>query len=138
MSLLAFAIGVATAEDIPTHLPYVCNGERLYVDSCNIRDLSDTSTCMVGHPDRPLHNGVTAYTYETRGALKKLLPTCQQPSAKQMAAHEAFQKKQQAIENANAPKPTAQSSNAGQAPPVRVNSLQPRPPQTPEQRHLNR
>ena len=136
MSLFALVF-TASAEDIPIHLPYVCNGERLYVDSCNIRDLSDTSTCMVGHPDRPLHNGFTAYTYETRGALKKLLPTCQQPSAKQIAAHEAFQKKQQEIENANAPKPTAQS-NAGQAQAARVNIPQPRPPQTPEQRRLNR
>ena len=136
VSLFALVF-TASAEDIPIHLPYVCNGERLYVDSCNIRDLSDTSTCMVGHPDRPLHNGFTAYTYETRGALKKLLPTCQQPSAKQIAAHEAFQKKQQEIENANAPKPTAQS-NAGQAQAARVNIPQPRPPQTPEQRRLNR
>lgn len=27
------------------------NGERINIESCNIRDLSDTAICMVGHPD---------------------------------------------------------------------------------------
>ena len=58
------------------NVTYVCNGERIYVESCNIRDLSDNATCMVGHPDRLHANGFMAYTNETRGALKKLFPTC--------------------------------------------------------------
>src|ERR1700677_2033043 len=95
------ATTVAAAQDIKLSVTYVCNGERLYVESCNIRDLSDTSTCMVAHPDRPTHNGIMAYTSETRGTLKKLFPTCKQPTAQELAAADAFKRKQQAIYDAN-------------------------------------
>ncbi|MGB8321358.1 MAG: hypothetical protein WCE52_00210, partial [Candidatus Acidiferrum sp.] len=80
---------------------YVCNGERLVIDSCNMRDISDASTCMVGHPDTVLANGLMRYTTETRGALKKLLPTCKQPSAEQVAKAKAFEKKQNDLYQAN-------------------------------------
>src|SRR5260370_33857353 len=95
---IAMLLGVcAMAQDVKLMVTYVCNGERLYVENCNTRDLSDTASCFVGHPDRPTHNGIMAYTNETRGSLKKLLPTCTQPSAKELAAAEAFKKKQQEI-----------------------------------------
>ena len=61
---------------------YICNGEKLVLENCNIRDTSDTTNCLVQHPDRPTHNGLVAYTNETRGTLKKLIPTCQQPSVR--------------------------------------------------------
>jgi hypothetical protein len=48
---------VASAQDIQTGVTYVCNGERISIDSCNIFNTSDTSTCMVGHPDTILPNG---------------------------------------------------------------------------------
>ena len=48
------------------------------------------------------------YTTETRGTLKKLFPTCTQPSAKQIAAAQAFQKKQQDTYNANVAKANQQ------------------------------
>ena len=99
--ILALAIAAvalpAAAQDIKLNLTYVCNGEHIYVENCNIRDTSDTSTCMVAHPDRPQHNGFMVYTYETRGALKKLFPTCTQPTAQETANEAAFQKKQQEI-----------------------------------------
>ncbi|MGO9348079.1 MAG: hypothetical protein ACLPZJ_17035 [Terriglobales bacterium] len=95
------------ADDIQTHVTYVCNGEHLFVDSCNMRDLSDTSTCMVAHPDKMRPNGFPTYTNETRGTLKKLLPTCQQPSAQSVARVQAAQKKANDAYNAavNPPKP---------------------------------
>src|SRR5581483_7700211 len=71
----------AAAQDIPIGVTYVCNGERIFAESCNIRDTSDTSRCMVGHPDTVMPNGLMKYTYETRGDLKKLLPTYKQPRA---------------------------------------------------------
>jgi hypothetical protein len=86
----------AAGQDIPIGVTYVCSGEHLFVENCNIRDTSGTSKCMVGHPDTVLANGLMKYTYETGGDLKKLLPTCKQPSAQQMAAAKAFQDKQQA------------------------------------------
>src|SRR5580658_1447692 len=118
---VAVLLGVsATAQDIKLNVTYVCNGERIYVENCNIRDLSDTSTCMVAHPDRPTHNGIMAYTNETRGTLKKLFPTCKQPTPQELAAAEAFKKKQQEIYDANVakanPQPVAQPAsqpNAG-------------------------
>src|SRR5271169_1909011 len=91
----------ASGQDVQKNVVYVCNGERLVIDSCNMRDLSDTSTCMVGHPDTVLSNGLMKYTSETRGAFKKLLPACKQPSADQVTRAKAFEKRQQDTYNAN-------------------------------------
>ena len=44
------ATSIARAQDIKLNVTYVCNGEREYVESCNIRDTSDTATCQVAHP----------------------------------------------------------------------------------------
>lgn len=88
-----FSAAIASAQTIQTGVTYVCNGERIQIDSCNIRDTSDTSNCMVGHPDTVLSNGLMKYTYESRGALKKLLPTCKQPSSQEVAKAQAFNKK---------------------------------------------
>jgi hypothetical protein len=112
---IAVLLGVAAAtlgaaDDIKLNVTYVCNGERLYVENCNIRDVSDTSTCMVAHPDRPPHNGLMVYTYETRGTLKKLFPTCKQPTPEEIAREEAFKKKQQEIYDANVRKANPQAS----------------------------
>ena len=115
MLLGIFATALAAAQDIKLNVTYVCNGERMYVESCNIRDLSDTSTCMVGHPDHVMPNGLMQYTTVTRGALKKLFPTCTQPSAKELAAAAAFQKKQQEIYDANVAKANPQVTNQSNA-----------------------
>lgn len=130
----------AAAQDVKLNVTYVCEGERLYVESCNIRDLSDTSTCQVAHPDRPKHNGFMAYTSETRGTLKKLLPTCTQPTAQELAKAEAFKKKQQeiydaAVAKANPqPSPQANNARAAQAQPIG----RPAPPKNAEERAMRR
>jgi len=94
--LLGLLSSIASAEQsFQTGVTYVCNGERMEIESCNMQNLSDLASCMVAHPDRPLHNGFMAYTNETRGALNKLVPTCKQPSAEELARHQAFQKKVQ-------------------------------------------
>jgi hypothetical protein len=90
-----FSTAIASAQELHTKVTYLCSGERLLIESCNMRDVSDTSTCLVQHPDRPKHNGFVAYTNETRGSLKKLLATCKQPTADEVAHAEAFAKKQQ-------------------------------------------
>ena len=51
-------VGVCSAQDVQKNVIYLCNGEKLFIDSCNMRDLSDTSTCMVGHPGTILPNGL--------------------------------------------------------------------------------
>ncbi len=138
---IAMLIGVsAAAQDVKLNVTYVCNGERIYVENCNIRDLSDTSTCMVAHPDRPSRNGIMAYTTETRGALKKLFPTCKQPTAQETAAADAFKKKQQDIYDANVAKANPQANNPSnpgraQAPQAAV---QPTPPKNAEERAMRR
>ena len=130
----------ASAQDIPIGATYVCSGEHIYIENCNIRDTSDTSTCMVAHPDKLLSNGMNSYTYATRGALKKLLPTCTQPSAKQAAAAKAFQQKQQDIYNANVAKSEAQmqapAQPAGQA--YSGGAAQIAPPKDAEERAIRR
>jgi hypothetical protein len=114
---LAALVGISSlvlfADDIQTHVTYVCNGEHLFVESCNIRDLSDNSTCMVAHPDKMRPNGFATYTNETRGTLKKLLPTCQQPSAQSVAKVQAAQKKANDAYNAamNPPKQATPPAN---------------------------
>ena len=129
--VLLLGVGVtATAQDIKLNVTYVCNGERVYVESCNIRDLSDTSTCQVAHPDRPKHNGFMAYSSETRGALKTLFPTCKQPTAQELAAAEAFKKKQQESYDANVAKANPQANpQANQAQPTQSRQSQAQAPQ---------
>jgi hypothetical protein len=130
----------AAGQDIPIGATYVCNGERIFVENCNIRDTSDTSKCMVGHPDTVLPNGLMKYTYETRGDLKKLLPTCKQPSAQQLAAAKAFQDKQQAAYNANVAKANQQMASIEQQQARQDAALsgQPQPSSDPETRAMNR
>lgn len=96
-----FCVAIASAQDVQKNVIYVCSGEKIFIENCNIRDLSDTSTCMVGHPGTILPNGLMKYTYETRGALKKLLPTCTQPSAEAIAKAQAREKKQNDTYEAN-------------------------------------
>jgi hypothetical protein len=132
------ALSVAAAQANDPLLPgviYVCSGERMFIESCNIRDTSDTSTCMVGHPDHIQPNGLMQYTNATRGAIKKLFPTCTQPSAKQAAAAKAFQRKQQDIFNANVQKANDQLKAATQPPPP---PGQPAPPKNAEEREMRR
>ena len=138
--LCAFAASRAVAQDIHVGAVYVCNGERIAIDSCNIRDTSDMSTCMIGHPDTVLPNGMMKYTNMTRGDLKKLLPTCKQPSAQQLAAADGFQKKQQDLYNANVVKANqqAQPYNQQQAPSQPASYGQPAPPKNAEEREMRR
>jgi hypothetical protein len=145
LALLAIAtlFGVfAIAQDIKLNLTYVCAGERMYVESCNIRDPSDNATCQVAHPDRPQHNGFMAYTSETRGSLKKLLPTCTQPTAKEIAAEEAFKKKQKeiydaAVAKAN-PQPPPPPANQPTAARAQTPVGMPAPPKNAEERAIRR
>jgi hypothetical protein len=134
LMLALFAAALCNAQDLTIGVTYVCNGERIYLEGCNIRDTSDTSTCMVAHPDHLTSTGLNTYTSMTRGALKKLLPTCQQPTAKQIAAAKAFQKKQDDIYNANAQKAPAQLNAATQP----TANGQPQKPKTPEERAITR
>lgn len=76
------SLAVPPTVHLQLNVIYICNGEKLVLENCNIRDTSDSSNCLVQHPDRPTHNGLVAYTNETRGMLNKLVPTCQQPSAR--------------------------------------------------------
>ena len=131
---LLFASAPLFAQDLQLGVTYTCNGERMYLESCNIRDLSDTSTCMVAHPDRPQHNGFMAYTTETRGALKKLLPTCQQPSAAEVAKAQAHYKKQNDLMAANEKK----ANDEADAIEARARAVPGQKPQTPEQRAITR
>src|SRR5580658_10792029 len=133
--LMLFAAALCSAQEITIGVTYVCNGEHIYIEGCNIRDTSDTATCMVAHPDHLTPTGLNTYTSVTRGALKKLLPTCTQPSAKELAAAKAFQKKQQDLYNANAQKAEDQLKAATQPPPAYG---QPQKPKTPEERAITR
>jgi hypothetical protein len=130
---------MASAQDLQLHVTYVCNGERLFIENCNIRDLSDTANCFVGHPDTILSNGMMKYTNETRGSLKKLLPTCKQPSADEVARTKAFDKKVQDKQDALQKKAddTAAAYNA-EMKAAMSGGGQPVKPMSPEQRKLNR
>jgi hypothetical protein len=112
----AFATTIATAQDkdLLEGVTYVCNGERMFIENCNPNP-SDTASCMIGHPDHVMANGLMQYTNMTRGDLKKLFPTCMQPSAKELAAQAAFKKKQQEIYAANVAKADPQANNQASA-----------------------
>src|SRR5580658_2223879 len=140
---IAMLLGVcATAQDVKLNVTYVCNDERVYVESCNIRDLSDNATCQVAHPDRPKHNGFMAYTSETRGSLKKLFPTCKQPTPEELAKADAFKKKQQeiyeaAVAKAN-PQPPPQAANQPNTGRAQAPVGMPAPPKNAEERAIRR
>src|SRR6202162_1906684 len=131
--LLLFLTRIAAAQTL--HVTYVCNGERMFIENCNIRDLSDTATCMVGHPNTVLSNGLMKYTYETRGALKKLFPTCKQPSADEVARAKARDKKQNDLYEASVKKAN-EENDAIEARAQAV--ITGKKPQTPEERAMNR
>ena len=131
--LFLFVACIATGQTL--HVTYVCNGERMFIENCNIRDPSDTATCMVGHPDSVLSNGLMKYTYETRGALKKLFPTCKQPSADEIARAKAHDKKQNDLYEANVKKAN-EENDAIEARAQAV--ITGKKPQTPEERAMNR
>lgn len=137
--VLTLVAVLAPAQDIKLNVTYVCNGERIYLESCNIRDTSDTSTCMVAHPDHLTPTGLNTYTTMTRGALKKLLPTCTQPSAQAIAAQQAFEKRQQALIDAQTPK--YNSAPPRPAPPAQTGGVsygELPPPKDPEERAMRR
>ena len=139
-ALIVLSTGATcAAQDIKLNVTYVCGGERVYVESCNIRDLSDASTCQVAHPDRPQHNGFMAYTTETRGTLKKLFPTCKPPTAQEVAAADAFKKKQDEIYAANVAKANPQPA-ASRAQPGNLQQPQQQvtPPKNEEERAIRR
>jgi hypothetical protein len=142
MLLGLFAATLAAAQDLMQNVTYVCNGERMFIENCNIRDLSDNGTCMVGHPDHVMPNGLMQYTNMTRGALKKLFPTCTQPSAKELAAAAAFKKKQQEIYDANVAKANPQINNQPNASRQQAQGAglqqQPTPPKNAEERAMRR
>jgi len=96
----------AAAQDIKINVTYVCNGERLVVTGCNIDSQADSAHCQVEYPDRPprvtLAGKFPIYQSTTRGELRKLLPTCKQPSAAEVAAEQrgeeiVRQRQQQAV-----------------------------------------
>lgn len=91
-TLCVFLCAVGVAQNLQMKVTYICNGERLIIDGCDIHDMSDTAHCFVAHPDRPLHNGMMAYTNETRGTLNKLIPTCKPPNAEEVRKHEEFER----------------------------------------------
>ncbi len=68
MLLALFVAALCQAQDIPIGVTYVRHGEHIYIEGCNIRDTSDTSTCMVAHPDHLTPTGLNTYTSLTRGA----------------------------------------------------------------------
>jgi len=130
-----FSAATTVAQDLQQHVTYVCNGQRLFIENCNIRDLSDAGTCYVGHPDHVLSNGLMAYTTETRATLKKLLPTCKQPSADEIARAKAFDKKV-ADRQAAAEKKANDENDAIEARAQTV--ITGRKPQTADERAMNR
>jgi hypothetical protein len=139
LALFTTALAAAQDKDLLQGVTYICNGERMFIENCNIRDLSDNASCMVGHPDHVMPNGIMQYTNVTRGALKKLFPTCTQPSAKELAAHQAFQKKQQEIYDANVAKANPHPiANRAQAPGADASLQQIRPPKNAEERAMRR
>jgi hypothetical protein len=135
--LICSSIGIAVAQDLQQHVTYVCNGQREFIENCNMRDLSDTSTCYIGHPDHILSNGMMAYTTETRASLKKLFPTCKQPTADEIARAKAFDKKQADLHAAAEKKANDQLTAATQ-PAQPANYGQPQKTKTPEERALAR
>ena len=132
--LAAFAATLSAQDYTLPNVPYICNGERLVIENCNVRDTSDTSTCMVGHPDHVMPNGLMQYTNMTRAAIKQLFPTCKQPTPDQVARAKAYQTRQQNLYDANVKK----ANDENDAIEARDRALPGQKPLKPEDRAINR
>jgi hypothetical protein len=126
-----FPTSPVRAQEIVLNVTYICNGERIYVYGCDVNDKSDSAWCSVGHPEKP-RNGMDSYTNTTRGELKKLLPTCQQPSAQQLAKRKEFDQRLQAQRDADEKKAYDQMH------PAETSATPGQRQMTPEQRKINR
>ncbi len=85
--LLIFVAAIAfpaSSETFQVGVIYVCKGERVMITGCDIHDQSDAAYCQAEWRDRPQPSGFPAYTSETRGSMRKLIPTCTPPTAKQL------------------------------------------------------
>jgi len=132
---IVFATALSAQQDYTLpNVPYICNGERLVIENCNIRDTSDSSTCMVGHPDHIQPNGLMQYTNMTRAAIKQLFPTCKQPTPDQVGRAKAFQKRQQDTYDANVKK----ANDENDAIEARARAVPGQKPPKPEDRAINR
>jgi hypothetical protein len=83
--------GVISAQTILTNVTYICSGEHIYLEYCDTSE-ADTARCAIAHPDK-LYNGGVTYSYDTKGNLRKLLSTCVQPTAEQIAREAASEKR---------------------------------------------
>jgi hypothetical protein len=131
---------LCAAQDLKFGLTYVCSGERLYVERCD--DASDDSKCLVGHPDHTTPTGFPTYTTLTRAALKKLFPTCQQPTAADIARAENVRKLKEQMYDADG-KPRVKAAAPAPVNPVQRVPSNPalagiRPPKNAEERALRR
>jgi len=142
-----FATAFCAAQDLTFHVTYVCSGEHIYVEKCDTADPSDASKCMIGHPDHPPPAGMgfMTYTTQTRGVLKKLLPTCEQPTAADLARAENTRKMNEKLYDANGNPRVKASAPAPPATPTRAQSVPTnpalagiRPPKNAEERALRR
>lgn len=89
--LLGIPGSIVSAQTIPLNVTYVCGGEHIYIDYCAASE-ADTARCAIAHPDKLYHGGVT-FTYDTKANVRKLLSTCVQPTAAEIAREATFQKR---------------------------------------------
>ena len=122
----AFATTLYAQQDYTLpNVPYVCNGERLVIENCNIRDTSDTSTCMVGHPDHILSNGLMQYTNMTRQPSSSSSPPASSPPPTRSPPRKPSRRRQQDTYDANVKKANDEKTPSKPAPAA------PRQPQKP-------
>src|SRR5580658_2259744 len=115
--LMLFAAALCSAQEITIGVTYVCNGEHIYIEGCNIRDTSDTSTCMVAHPDHLTATGLNTYTSMTRGALKKLLPASSPPRSR-LPRRRPFRRSRKIPTTPTRKKPPSNSTRPRSPPPT--------------------
>jgi hypothetical protein len=89
--LLGIPAAIVSAQTIPLNVTYVCSGEHIYIDYCAASE-ADTARCAIAHPDK-LYNGGVTFTYDTKANVRKLLSTCVQPTAEQVAREAAYEKR---------------------------------------------
>jgi hypothetical protein len=80
--------GTVSAQTVLTNVTYICGGEHIYIDYCD-KSEADTARCAIAHPEK-LYNGGLTFTYDTKGNVRKLLSTCVQPTAEEIAREAAF------------------------------------------------
>ena len=116
----------APASDIPIGVTYICNGEHIYIENCNIRDMSDNANCMVAHPDSLHQSDEFLHLHQSRRAQKTASHLHSSPRPNKSPPQRPSSKSSRTLYNANVQKAEQPAECRNRSCPARSGAATPR------------